>query len=97
MAIKFWSTANVNDRKKMISAPIIHYCIHIKIVTIIENNQQLPLPNFAKFQRFSTRSANVSKIWEVLFLSHFSKKHFKNVSTPRDLLPKFHACKINAA
>ena len=37
----------MNDRKKMISAPIIHYCIHIKIVTIIENNQQLPLPNFA--------------------------------------------------
>ena len=59
----------MNDRKKMISAPIIISLINIKIAIIIENNQQLPLPIFGKFQRFSTRSANVSKIWVVLFPS----------------------------
>ena len=38
MAIKFWSTANVNDRKKMISAPIVNSSINIKIAIITENN-----------------------------------------------------------
>ena len=39
MGIKFWSTANVNDRKKMIFAPIGNSSINIiKIAIIIENN-----------------------------------------------------------
>ena len=38
MAIKFWSTANVNNKKKMISAPTVNSCINIKIAIIIENN-----------------------------------------------------------
>ena len=38
MAIKFYSTSNVNDRKKMISAPILNSPINIKIAIKIENN-----------------------------------------------------------
>ena len=48
--------SNVIDRKKMISASIVNSSINIKIAIIIENNSQLPLPNFGKFQRFLTRS-----------------------------------------
>ena len=57
MAIKFQSTTNEKDRKKMISAPIASSSINMKIGIIIENNQQLSLPNFGKFQLFLTRSA----------------------------------------
>ena len=63
MAIKFWSTSNVIDRKKMISASIVNSSINIKIAIIIENNSQLPLPNFGKFQRFLTRSGCGGWIW----------------------------------
>ena len=56
MVIKFKSTANVKDRKKMIPTPIVNSSINIKIAIIIENNEQLSLPNFGKFQQFSTRS-----------------------------------------
>ena len=38
MAIKFWSMANVNNRKKMIPAPILNSSINIKIAITIENN-----------------------------------------------------------
>ena len=38
MAIKFQSKSNVNDRKKMIYAPIINSFINIEIAIIIENN-----------------------------------------------------------
>ena len=70
MAIKFQSVANVNDRKKMIFfAPIVKSSINIKVAAILTENNESSLPSFGKCQRFSTRSAKVSRIWVIQFLS----------------------------
>ena len=38
MTIKFWSTSNALDRKKIISASIVNSSIKIKIAIITKNN-----------------------------------------------------------
>ena len=38
MAIKFYSTANVSNTKKMISVPIVKSPTNITIAILIENN-----------------------------------------------------------
>ena len=53
MGIKFSSTSNVNERKKMISARIVNpSIINIKIATIIENNYHCQISvSFSDFPR----------------------------------------------